>query len=137
MLMVMHEGFMKDDLDQEDFCDDGGGIQSIHGEDIDEGYFGGCQTLAKFGDYGESDDFLDESLDGDDHNKDSISSLQESNFDTVILLNIASDQEQGENHSLGLIQKGNEGTNGNGVFTVEMDLNGCESNGYDHMSTWL
>lgn len=89
--MVMHEGFMKDDLDQEDFCDDGGGIQSIHGEDIDEGYFGGCQALTKFGDYGESDDFLDESLDGDDHNKDSISSLQESNFDTVILFNNASD----------------------------------------------
>ncbi|CAL5363137.1 unnamed protein product [Camellia sinensis] len=75
MLMVMHEGFMKDDLDEEDFCDDGGGIQSILGEDVDEGYFGGCQTLAKFGDYGESDDFLDESLDGDDHNKDSISAL--------------------------------------------------------------
>lgn len=82
---------MKDDLDQEDFCDDGGGIQSIHGEDVDEGYFGGCQTLAKFGDYGESDDFLDESLDGDDHNKNSISALQESNFDTVILFNNASD----------------------------------------------
>ncbi|CAL5321998.1 unnamed protein product [Camellia sinensis] len=76
------ERFMKDDLDQEDFCDDGGGIQSIHGEDIDEGYFGGCQALAKFGDCGESDDFLDESLDGDDHNKNSISALQESNFDT-------------------------------------------------------
>ncbi|KAI8028686.1 hypothetical protein LOK49_LG01G00114 [Camellia lanceoleosa] len=137
MLMAMHEGFMKDDLDQEDFCVDGSGIQSIHGEDVDRGYFGGCHALAKFRDYGETDDFLDESLDGDDHNKDLISAMQESNFDTVILFNNASDQEQGENHSLGLIQKGNEGTNGNGVFTVEMDLNVCKLNGYDHMSTWL
>ncbi|KAI7980654.1 hypothetical protein LOK49_Contig123G00006 [Camellia lanceoleosa] len=68
MVTAMHGGFLKDDLDQEDFCDNGGGIQSIHREDIDE-----------------LDDFFDESLDGDDRNKDSISVLQESNFDMVFL----------------------------------------------------
>ncbi|KAI8031879.1 hypothetical protein LOK49_LG01G00133 [Camellia lanceoleosa] len=95
MVTTMHEGFLKDDLDQEDFCDNGGGIQSIHREDIDE-----------------SDDFLDESLDGDDRNKDSISVLQESNFDMVILFHNAFGQELEENYSLGLIYKENEGTNG-------------------------